>query len=110
MFIGKLALHQLEQFEDALQKRYDLQRELRFPFGRQEGWGYRYAHKKSLLCYLFLKRVGLPARYPLMTKVHLRLKQFLLNCSRRCKGSGRSAIPVASKGDGCIRKLEQSKI
>lgn len=58
-FIGADALGLLAQFEEGLSQRYDLKRELRFPFGKQYGWGYRYAHKKTLLCYLFFEKGGI---------------------------------------------------
>lgn len=34
---------------------YDFKKELRFPFGNNYGWGYKYSHKSSHLCYTFFE-------------------------------------------------------
>ncbi len=54
--LGKEATKRLLKFESFLQKNYDLERELKFPFGNKYGWGYRYSHKNKLLCYVFFER------------------------------------------------------
>ena len=46
----------LEAFESRLKKSYELSRELRFPFGNSYGWGYKYSHKTSHLCYAFFEK------------------------------------------------------
>ncbi|MEO1772268.1 DUF3788 family protein [Candidatus Enterococcus ferrettii] len=98
MFIGKLALQQLEQFEDALQKRYDLQRELRFPFGKQEGWGYRYAHKKSLLCYLFFEEGGIACTLSINDKGASKVEAILAQLQPQMQRLWKERYPCGEQG------------
>lgn len=54
--IGLNGCRYLQFLEDALMKRYNIQREIRFPFGNTYGWGYKYSHKTKHLCYLFFEK------------------------------------------------------
>ena len=58
LFMGEDAWARLKRFEELLGELYDLNSEIRFPFGNEYGWGFRYAHKKSLLCYVFFEKGG----------------------------------------------------
>ena len=51
--LGEAASARLARFEGELGARYHLARELRFPFGQSYGWGYKYAHRATHLCYAF---------------------------------------------------------
>ncbi|MHC5227107.1 DUF3788 family protein [Enterococcus sp. LJL99] len=62
-FIGAAAWQRLICFENMLLERYELNRELKFPFGNEYGWGFRYAHRKTLLLYVFLKRTVFAVRF-----------------------------------------------
>lgn len=53
--IGNNAKVLLKQFEEAFEKQYDMQKELKFPFGKNYGWGYKYSHKTKHLCYVFFE-------------------------------------------------------
>ena len=57
-FMGDEAWQRLIRFEEMLEERYDLNREMKFPFGNDDGWGFRYSHKKSLLLYVFFEEGG----------------------------------------------------
>lgn len=57
-FMGTDAWQRLVRFESMLNKSYDVTRQLKFPFGSDYGWGYRYAHKTSLLLYVFFEENG----------------------------------------------------
>lgn len=103
-FIGPAEVQRLEKFEVSLDQHYALKRELRFPFGKQDGWGYRYAHKKSLLGYVFLKKGELPVPCPLMIKERPKLKPCLTNCSLTVKRYGKIVTLAANKAAGCIQK------
>lgn len=56
LYMGEDTWNRLMRFEAMLRERYDLNREMRFPFGNEYGWGFRYAHKKSLLLYTFFEK------------------------------------------------------
>ena len=46
----------LVAMENRLNEAYQLSRELKFPFGNSYGWGYKYSHKSSHLCYAFFEK------------------------------------------------------
>lgn len=56
LYMGGKAWERLMQLEAMLRARYDLTRELRFPFGNSYGWGFRYTHKNTLLLYVFFEK------------------------------------------------------
>lgn len=58
VFMGDDTWCRLMRFEDMLKVRYDLRREIKFPFGNDYGWGFRYVHKKTLLLYVFFEENG----------------------------------------------------
>ncbi|MDR0980527.1 MAG: DUF3788 domain-containing protein [Methanocalculaceae archaeon] len=58
LFMGDEAWQRLMCFEEMLRERYVLNREMKFPFGNEYGWGFRYTHKKSLLLYVFFEEGG----------------------------------------------------
>lgn len=55
-YIGETSCKFLQEFENQLQAKYDLNRELRYPFGKSYGWGFKYSHKSKHLCYLFFEK------------------------------------------------------
>ena len=55
-YIGEKSWAFVEEFETLMKARYDLNRELRFPFGNSYGWGFKYSHKTKHLCYLFFEK------------------------------------------------------
>ena len=58
-FIGNNAWQQLMNFESMLHKCYNLNREIKFPFGNNYGWSFRYTHNKTLLLYVFFEEGGI---------------------------------------------------
>jgi hypothetical protein len=54
--LGNEAMHRLNILDDYLKANYDVVRELKFPFGNQYGWGYKYSSKRKLLCYVFFEK------------------------------------------------------
>ncbi len=55
-YLGSENYNLLLTLETYLQSQYDLKKELRFPFGNSYGWGYKYSHKSSHLCYAFFEK------------------------------------------------------
>jgi len=53
--IGDNAKVLLKHFEESFKKQYDMEKELKFPFGKNYGWGYKYSHKTKHLCYVFFE-------------------------------------------------------
>lgn len=58
IFVGNDAWSRLMRFENMLKVNYDLSREIKFPFGKDYGWSFRYIHKKTLLLYVFFEENG----------------------------------------------------
>ena len=54
-YLGTEGYHNLLEFEKYLNAHYDLKKEIKFPFGNNYGWGYKYSHKSSHLCYAFFE-------------------------------------------------------
>jgi hypothetical protein len=54
--LGKQSWYRLVTFESWLKTNYQLVRELKFPFGNNYGWGYKYSHKSDHLCYVFFEK------------------------------------------------------
>lgn len=54
--LGREACERLLKFEIFMKNSYDLIRQLKFPFGNNYGWGYKYSHKSKLLCYVFFEK------------------------------------------------------
>jgi len=54
-YIGAESYHLLSQLENFLNDNYQLTKELKFPFGNKYGWGYKYSHKSSHLCFAFFE-------------------------------------------------------
>lgn len=52
-YLGCQSYNRLAAMEKYLNVHYQLVKELRFPFGNSYGWGYKYSHKSSHLCYAF---------------------------------------------------------
>ena len=55
-YLGRQSHERLDIFENRLKAGYQLARELKFPFGNSYGWGYKYSHKRSHLCYAFFEK------------------------------------------------------
>ena len=54
-YLGTESYHNLLELEKYLNAHYDLKKEIKFPFGNRYGWGYKYSHKSSHLCYAFFE-------------------------------------------------------
>lgn len=53
--LGADAMERLNKLDSYLKDNYDLVREMKFPFGNQYGWSYKYSSKGKMLCYVFFE-------------------------------------------------------
>ena len=53
--IGNDSYELLKHLEKELNDKYDIARELRFPYGNSYGWGFKYSHKTKHLCDIFFE-------------------------------------------------------
>lgn len=54
--IGKKSVEYVELLRDGLSKMLEIKTELKFPFGKDYGWGYKFSHKSKHLFYLFFEK------------------------------------------------------
>lgn len=98
--IGPAACQCLAQLEGLLGSCYDLSKELRFPFGKEYGWGYKYSHGSKHLCYLFFEGGGLCAM--LQIGGGQRVQAIFDQLSSYAAGLWAGRYPCGSKGGGWI--------
>ncbi|TDW26371.1 uncharacterized protein DUF3788 [Breznakia blatticola] len=97
-FIGNEAFMRLQHFEQALAKRYALQKELKFPFGSSYGWAYRYAHKKTLLLYIFFEANGFCCTVSLNDKAAPKMETLLPNLQPKTQELWQNRYPCGEQG------------
>lgn len=54
--LGVDAMARLTKLDSFFNSNYEITSELKFPFGNQYGWGYKYSCKGKLLCYIFFEK------------------------------------------------------
>jgi hypothetical protein len=55
-YIGKQAVENSELLKKSLEKIFELNVELKFPFGKNYGWGYKVSNKSKHMFYLFFEK------------------------------------------------------
>ncbi|MFA6856254.1 MAG: DUF3788 family protein [Treponema sp.] len=58
-FIGNASCRNLQVIKEKLNEIFDLNIDLKFPFGNSYGWGYKFSHKSKHLFYIFFENNGL---------------------------------------------------
>lgn len=55
-YIGRRSVEYIQIIKDALEKTFEIDKELKFPFGNEYGWGYKISHKSKHLFYIFFEK------------------------------------------------------
>lgn len=55
-YMGEESYTRLLRMKDVLEEKYHLATALRFPFGKDSGWGYKFAHRSLHLCYALFEK------------------------------------------------------
>ncbi|MCL2493840.1 MAG: DUF3788 domain-containing protein [Clostridiales bacterium] len=76
-YVGEPGYGLLTKLESYLQDRYELSKELRFPFGKGYGWGFKYSHKSAHLCYVFFESGAITVTIQIGTKEAPKLNEQL---------------------------------
>jgi hypothetical protein len=97
-FIGAKGYTALLQFEDFLSNHYHLSREMKFPFGSHYGWGYKYSHKASHLCYVFFEAGAFTVTLQLGDNCVPRLEAILPHLSQKAKELWQNRYPCGEQG------------
>lgn len=96
--LGQKSYEQLMQFEEILSSRYDLHKELRFPFGNSYGWGYKYSHKTFHLCYAFFEKGAFTVMLQIGDKQVEKAKRIIAGLSDKTKIAWDERYPCGDQG------------
>ena len=88
----------LTKFDEALSKQYDVKKELKFPFGNNYGWGYKYSHKTKHLCYVFFEKDQIDVMLQLSSKDEEKLNQLIKEGLPITKELWRNKCPCSDGG------------
>ena len=55
-YIGKKSVENIEIIKKSLEKTFEINMELKFPFGNNYGWGYKVSNKSKHLFYIFFEK------------------------------------------------------
>lgn len=100
--IGEDASRRLCALEDALAAQYRLARELRFPFGNNYGWGYKYSHGTFHLCYAFFEKGAFTVMVQVGDRQVPALEKVLDTMSPQAQRLWESRYPCGERG-GWVR-------
>jgi hypothetical protein len=76
-YLGEKSYGLLLSFEKFLSDNYQMAREMKFPFGNEYGWGYKYSHKKAHICYVFFESGAFSVQLQLGDKLVPAIKELL---------------------------------
>jgi len=97
-YVGEKSHAILLRFEDFLNGHYQLTREMKFPFGNQYGWGYKYSHKASHLCYAFFESGAFTVTLHPGDRHVPRVEQILPGLSKKAQGLWENRYPCGKRG------------
>lgn len=109
--LGEEAFSALTELEQFLQSHYQLSREMKFPFGNAYGWGYKYSHKSSHLCYAFFEKGAFTVTLQLGDPCAEAVEKALPGLSEKASDLWKNRYPCGSRG-GWIhyRVLEKKEL
>ena len=97
-FIGAEGYALLLQFEDSLSNHYHLSKEMKFPFGKNYGWGYKYGHLSSYLCYVFFESGSFTVTLQLGDSCVPTIERILPGLSQKAQELWRNRYPCGKQG------------
>ena len=97
-YLGSEGYERLLSLEEYLKSHYQLSREMRFPFGNNYGWGYKYSHKATHLCYAFFEKGAFTVTLQIGDKqVHL-VEDMLNTLSQKARELWNNRYPCGEHG------------
>lgn len=97
-FIGIKSYTMLLQFEDFLNNNYRLSKEMKFPFGNNYGWGYKYSHESNHLCYAFFESGAFTVTVQLGDSCVSKVEQILPDLSQKAQDLWQNRYPCGKQG------------
>jgi hypothetical protein len=97
-YLGSESFEHLVSLENHLQTHYHVVKEIRFPFGNNYGWGYKYSNKSNHLCYVFFEKGAFTVTIQISDKqVHL-VEDAIGNVSPKAKHLWENRYPCGKNG------------
>jgi hypothetical protein len=97
-YLGENSVNRLLELEDYLQTYYHLSKEMRFPFGNSYGWGYKYSHKSSHLCYVFFEKGAFTVTIQIGDKQVESVEKYLSGLSSKAQELWKNRYPCGDNG------------
>lgn len=97
-YIGESNYKLLLEFEAFLGSNYSLTKELKFPFGNNYGWGFKYSHKSSHLCYLLFESGAFTILLQIGDNNISNLERVLPSLSDKSKDLWKNRYPCGKQG------------
>ena len=107
-YLGMESYGNLIQFEKMLSNSYDLDRKLKFPFGNNYGWGYKYSHRLNHLCYAFFESGAFTVTLQLGDACVPTINKILPALSEKAIYYGKAVIRAVRRGAGFIIELRRA--
>jgi len=108
-FLGGKGYERLSALEKYLQTKYQLSKELRFPFGNSYGWGYKYRHKSVHLCYAFFEKESFTVTIQIGDKQVPLLENMMDSLSPKAKELWATRYPCGKNGGWIHYRVLSSK-
>ena len=96
--LGSDSYNRLLRLEEHLKAHYNLAKEIRFPFGNSYGWGYKYSHKSSHLCYVFFEKGAFAVTIQIGEKQVLSVENSLTDLSLKARELWANRYPCGENG------------
>lgn len=107
-YIGAGSFALLGKLETELNKTYPVKKELRFPFGNNYGWGYKYSCKSKHICYLFFEKDSFTVMIQLGDGKAV--EEILENCLPKTKELWEKRYPCSNGGWVHYRVLNEEEL
>lgn len=96
--LGLEAVELLNQFNEILLERYKADKELKFPFGNNYGWGYKYFVKTKHICYAFFENKAFTVTFQISGKAAEKHSDCLEQLSNQAKELWNNRYPCGEGG------------
>lgn len=109
-YLGTIGSSLFKNFEQELGSRYDLKKELVFPFGNNYGWGFKYSCRSKHLCHLFFENGAFTVLMQISGKDKSRLECILDTCLPKTRELWEHRYPCGEGGWLHYRILDHNEI
>ena len=101
-YLGTQCHGLLTEFDNLLNRSYQITREMKFPFGNYYGWGYKYSHKASHLCYAFFEARAFTVMLQLGGNCVAKVQQVMPKLLPKTVDLWENRYPCGKQGGGWI--------